>query len=108
VTVEVHGLHGGRSKSTADGCLVRDRQVLPVTYGMGEESARRWGLFMSTSIKDGELPLFNEPGMFVLDTDDSLNWSSVVTMPFARPALDDVLGGLRFAQDNDYPARGAA
>ncbi len=81
---------------------------LPVAYGMREESARQWGLFISTSIKDGELPRFNEPGMFVLDADHSLYWSSVATMPFGRPALDDVLGGLRFAQDNDYPARGAA
>ena len=38
---------------------------LPVAYGMREESARQWGLFISTSIKDGELPRFNEPGMFV-------------------------------------------
>ncbi len=81
---------------------------LSVAYGMKEESARQWGLFISTSIKDGELPRFNEPGMFVLDADHSLYWSSVATMPFGRPALDDVLGGLRFAQDNDYPARGAA
>jgi len=81
---------------------------LPVAYGLSEESAREWGLYISTSIKDGELPRFNEPGMFVLDADASLYWSSVATMPFGRPALDDVLDGLRFAQDSDYPARGAA
>lgn len=51
---------------------------------------------------------FNEPGMFVLDADVSLYWSSVATMPFGRPALDDVLDALRFAQNSDYPARGAA
>jgi len=29
-------------------------------------------------------------------------------MPFGRPALDDVLTGLTFAQQSNYPARGAA
>ena len=81
---------------------------LPVAYGLSEEPAREWGLYISTSIKDGEPPRFNEPGVFVLDADASLYWSSVATMPFGRPALDDVLDALRFAQDSDYPARGAA
>lgn len=81
---------------------------LPVAHGLSVESARQWGLFISTSIKDSEPHQFNEPGMFVLDADHSLYWSSVATMPFGRPALDDVLAGLRFAQENAYPARGAA
>ncbi len=63
---------------------------------------------MSTAIKDGEAPIFAEPGMFVLDADGTVYWSSVSSMPFARPALDDVLAGLQFAQSSDYPARGAA
>lgn len=31
-----------------------------------------------------------------------------VSMPFGRAALDDVLAGLKFAQQLDYPAPGAA
>ena len=58
--------------------------------------------------KEGEPARFNEPGLFVLDDDGALFWSSIATMPFGRPALDDVLAGLRFAQEHDYPARGAA
>ena len=81
---------------------------LPVAYALSEASARSWGLYVSAAIKEGEPAVFNEPGVFVLDTDRSLFWSSVATMPFGRPALDDVLAGLRFAQDNNYPARGAA
>ena len=81
---------------------------LPVAYGLSEASAREWGLFVSTAIKDGEAPMFNEPGMFVLDADGAVFWSSVSSMPFARPALDDVLAGLQVAQKSDYPARGAA
>ena len=81
---------------------------LPVAHGLTEESAREWGLFISSAIKEGEPARFNEPGLFVLDDDGSLFWSSIATMPFGRPALDDVLAGLRFAQEHDYPARGAA
>ncbi len=81
---------------------------LPVAHGLSEASAREWGLFVSTAIKDGEAPLFNEPGVFVLDADGTVYWSNVPSMPFRRPALDDVLAGLQFAQQQDYPARGAA
>ncbi|MET3923658.1 redoxin domain-containing protein [Arthrobacter sp. UYEF20] len=81
---------------------------LPVAYGLSEDSARSWGLNLSQAIKDGEPDLFNEPGIFILDEDGTLFWSSTATMPFGRPSLDDVIAGVRYAQDHDYPARGAA
>jgi len=85
-----------------------DLHNLPVAFGLTEASAREWGLFVSTAIKDREAPVFNEPGLFVLDADGTLYFSTVSSMPFARPALDDVIAGLRFAQKTNYPARGAA
>ncbi|OAD97712.1 peroxiredoxin-like family protein [Arthrobacter sp. OY3WO11] len=81
---------------------------LPVAYGLGEEAARAWGLNLSHAIKDGEPDLFNEPGIFIFDEDGTLFWSSTATMPFGRPSLDDVIAGVRYAQEHDYPARGAA
>ncbi|WP_323791143.1 peroxiredoxin-like family protein [Nocardioides sp.] len=95
----------GRSKELVDSW---DLDTLRVAYDLTEESAREWGLFISTAISDGEPDRFNEPGMFVLDSDGSLLWSSVASMPFGRPALDDVMGGLKFVQKKGYPARGAA
>ena len=80
---------------------------LPVAHGLTEAGARDWGLFVSTAIKDGEPDVFNEPGMFVLDADGTVFWSAVASMPFGRPPLDEVIGGLQFAQDEGYPARGA-
>lgn len=63
---------------------------------------------LSTAIKEGEPDLFNEPGVFILDDDGSLFWSSTATMPFGRPALDEIIAGVRYAQEHGYPARGAA
>lgn len=81
---------------------------LSVAHGLSEASARKWGLLISTAIKDGEAPVFNEPGMFVLDSDGTLYWSNVSSMPFGRPDLTEVIAGLEFAQKAHYPARGAA
>lgn len=81
---------------------------LPVAYGLTEAAARSWGLNLSRAIKDGEPDLFNEPGIFILDDDGTLFWSSTATMPFGRPSLDDIMAGVRYAQEHDYPARGAA
>lgn len=55
---------------------------LPVAYGLSEEAARFWGLNLSHGIKEGEPDLFNEPGIFILDEDRTLFWSSTATMPF--------------------------
>lgn len=81
---------------------------LPVAHGLSEADARAWGLFISTAIKDGEPDVFSEPGLFVLDSDGTVFWSSISSMPFGRPPLDDVIAGLQFAQKTDYPARGSA
>ena len=82
--------------------------MCPSPTDLSEDSAREWGLNLSKAINDSEPDLFSEPGIFVLDDDGSLFWSSTATMPFGRPALDDIMAGLRYAQEHDYPARGAA
>lgn len=81
---------------------------LPVAHGLSEDAARTWGLFLSTGLNEHEPALFNEPGIVVLDADATVYWTSVSSMPFARPPLDDVLGGFSFVQEKDYPARGTA
>jgi len=81
---------------------------LPVAYDLPEHEAREWGLFISTAIKEKEPARFSEPGMFILDSDGTVFWSNVASMPFGRPPLDDVIAGIVFANKNSYPARGAA
>ena len=86
---------------------------LPVAYGLGLDTARTWGLYISsgrgiTSAGVAEPTLFVEPGLFLIRADRTLYFASVQTMPFARPRFADILGALDFVISKDYPARGDA
>ena len=68
---------------------------------------RDWGLHRSagrglTSIGIEEPAEFNEPGLFIVRADNSL-LAQVSTMPFARPHFREIIGGLKFALEKDYP-----
>ena len=86
-------------------------QNLPIGYGLGLDTARCWGLYISaghgtTSPGVEEPALFSEPGLFLIRPDNTLYFATVQTMPFARPHFDDVLTALDFAIAKNYPARG--
>ncbi|GAC1487892.1 MAG: peroxiredoxin-like family protein [Acetobacteraceae bacterium] len=81
---------------------------LSIAYGLGVEQARAWGLFISASIKDGEPPLFAEPGLFLIRPDQTLYAASIQTMPFARPSFADLLAAVKMVTEKNYPARGEA
>lgn len=81
---------------------------LPIGYEMSKQTAKDWGLFISESIKDAEPDVFSEPGLFLINSDGTLYSSSVQSMPFARPDLDDLLKAIDFVKEENYPARGAA
>ncbi|HKJ50269.1 MAG TPA: peroxiredoxin-like family protein [Gammaproteobacteria bacterium] len=86
-------------------------EKLEIGYGVSLEQCREWGLHRSasrgkTSIGIDEPAEFNEPGLFVVRPDNTLYWSQISTMPFARPHFREILGGLKFALEKDYPARG--
>ncbi|MEJ6395676.1 peroxiredoxin-like family protein [Gymnodinialimonas sp. 2305UL16-5] len=80
-------------------------------YDLSLEKARDWGLYISTSrgktsIGIEEPVLFAEPGLFLINPDQTLYYMSVQTMPFVRPHFRELLGAVDFAIANDYPARG--
>ena len=84
---------------------------LTVGYGVSDDTVRAWGLHRSagrgkTSIGIEEPAEFNEPGLFIIRPDKTLYWGQVSTMPFARPHFREILGALKFAIENNYPARG--
>ena len=80
-------------------------------YGVSVEQAQAWGLHRSagkglTSIGIEEPSEFSEPGLFLIRPDQTLYWSQISTMPFARPHFREILGAMGFVIPNDYPARG--
>lgn len=94
---------------------VRDWKLdaLTVGYGLPIETARTWGLYISTgrgktTTGVEEPPKFAEPGIFLIRPDGSVYFAAVQTMPFARPHFSEILSALDFILKNDYPARGEA
>ena len=79
---------------------------LDVAYGMSEETAREWGLYISSSIKEAENDIFAEPGLFWITPEGTVYLVDVANMPFARPDLEILIPKAGFAKANGYPARG--
>lgn len=82
-----------------------------IGYNVSIAQARAWGLHRSagrgkTSIGIEEPAEFSEPGLFLIRPDQTLYWSQLSTMPFARPHFREILGALNFVVANGYPARG--
>lgn len=84
---------------------------LRIGYGLSLATARRWGLYISssrgkTSIGVQEPTLFSEPGVFLIRPDRTIYYLSVQSMPFVRPSFAEMVQALDFVIKNDYPARG--
>jgi len=75
-------------------------------YGLSLDTARDWGLFVSSSRHEKEPERFNEPGLFLVKPDGTLYFAQVQSGPFTRPPLDQLLKAIDFVGQNDYPARG--
>ena len=80
-------------------------------YGVSVEQAQAWGLHRSagrgkTSAGIEATAEFSEPGLFLMRPDNTLYWSQISTMPFARPHFREILGALSVVLANDYTARG--
>ena len=82
---------------------------LAIGYGLPEATARAWGLYLSRSIMPQEAAhLFTEPGLFLVRPDQRLYYASVLSMPFGRPTVEDMLYGLGVVLARNFPARGTA
>jgi len=96
----------GRATEQASGWT---EEGLRGSYGLPEATARAWGLYISKGRPDTREPAyFSEPGMTVVRGDGRVfaHWQQSV--PFARPKLAELVGGLSYVVENDYPARGTA
>jgi peroxiredoxin len=97
-----------RAKQMADKISASGVQV---GYSLSLRSAREWGLYISTSrgktsIGIEEPELFSEPAIYIVRPDGTLYYGAAQTMPFARPAFQDLIAAIDFAVAKDYPARG--
>ena len=81
---------------------------LTIGYGLGEETARAFGLFLSRGITEDEPARFSEPGLFLVRPDGTVYYEALTTMSWVRPRLDDILGGIDYTRAHHYPARGEA
>ena len=79
---------------------------LSIAYGLKEENAREWGLYISKSIKEVESDIFCEPGLFIIREDATVYLANTSNMPWARPDVSDLPAKLIFARENNYPVRG--
>ncbi len=80
--------------------------AFPVGYDLSEETARRLGLYISESISDKEPATFSEPGLFLVQPDQTLYSVHLQSTPFARPTLDGLFKGFKHIKENQYPPRG--
>lgn len=84
-----------------------DVDELLLGYGLSEDQARDYDLYISSGRPDSQEPeIFSEPAMLLVKHDQTLYFASIQSMPFTRPPLDQLLQGIDFALKNDYPARG--
>lgn len=79
---------------------------LPIGYGLGEDTVRQWGLYISESISVDEPRRFSEPGLFLVRPDTTIHYVAINSMPFGRPEPKSVLEAVSYILEKDYPARG--
>jgi peroxiredoxin len=76
--------------------LVLDK--LNIGYGLPLEQARTLGLFLSSQQKEIEMPVFSEPGTFLIKQDQTLCAAWIASNAFARIKPADVLDYIDFLQ----------
>lgn len=109
--IEVIAISSDTAERAAQAVADWKLEKLRVGHSLPLETARRWGLYVSTSrgrTSSGieEPALFSEPGLFFVRPDRTLYFASTQSMPFARPKFEELLPAIDFVVANDYPARG--
>ncbi|MGF1553167.1 MAG: peroxiredoxin-like family protein [Paracoccaceae bacterium] len=80
---------------------------LRLGYDLPETVARAYGLYISSARPGSSEPeRFSEPGLVVVDRTGIVYFAQSQSAPFTRPPFAELVSGLKFVLDNDYPARG--
>jgi peroxiredoxin len=99
----------GDPKGKAESEAQEEGWRFPVGYGLSEAQMRALGLYISEPRSPQETDRrFPEPGLFVVNPAGQAQIIDVSNAPFARPDLGNVLQGLKFIREKNYPVRGTA
>lgn len=81
--------------------------TMPVAYGLSMDQMRALGLYISEprSAQETDRP-FPEPAIFAINPSGQAQIIDISNAPFSRPDLDNLLSGLTFVREKDYPIRG--
>ncbi|MDA0702301.1 MAG: peroxiredoxin-like family protein [Proteobacteria bacterium] len=86
-----------------------DTGAVPLAYGLDMAQMRALGLYITEPRGDSETThAFPEPGLFVLNPEGRAHMIDIANAPFIRPDLEQILGGIGFVQEKNYPIRGTA
>ncbi|WJG09671.1 redoxin domain-containing protein [Aliiglaciecola sp. LCG003] len=98
----------GDSKQQLEKNIEDDLDVsFPIYHSLQLAEMKNLGLYISEPVSDSETDhLFNEPALFVLNERNEIQLVDIASGPFSRPNLDQLLQGLTYARENDYPIRG--
>ncbi|TMN46220.1 thioredoxin peroxidase, partial [Pseudoalteromonas piscicida] len=79
----------------------------PLYYNLTMEQMTDLGLYISEPRSDAETDHpFAEPCIIVLNEDNQVQMLDKSNSPFVRPSLKQLLGGIKFSRENDYPILG--
>lgn len=79
----------------------------PLYYNLTIEQMTDLGLYINEPRSDAETDHpFAEPCIIVLNEDNQVQMLDKSNSPFVRPSLKQLLGGIKFSRENDYPIRG--
>ncbi|MEP4890910.1 MAG: redoxin domain-containing protein [Aliiglaciecola sp.] len=79
----------------------------PVLTGLTLTQMNALGLYISDPMSDSETDhAFPEPGLFLVNPAGDTVMIEIANAPFIRPDLEQLVNGIEFAFDKDYPVRG--
>ena len=83
--VEVVAVSGDTEERALETKQKWDIGSVPIGYGLEVEKMREWGLFISGGDGDEEPELYGEPGLFLIQPDETVYYEAINSMPFGRP-----------------------
>lgn len=92
-----------RAQQAADNWQLKK---LRLGYNLSIEAARKLGLYISSARRENEMPYFSEPGIFLVEPEQTLFATWLASYPFARTQLDEIIRCIDLIVEKNLPVRG--